>query len=74
MTCGYGWMPPGLTEWKGRPIGAYQGSMSWENSVYSISPYGSVVKAFSDYGWGWGGSWGGTGYDFMHFSVIPSGG
>ena len=74
VTCGYGWMPPGLTEWKGRPIGAYQGSMSWENSVYSISPYGSVVKAFSDYGWGWGGSWGGTGYDFMHFSVIPSGG
>ena len=74
VTCGYGWMPPGVTEWKGRAISAYQGSMSWENSVYSISPYGSVVKAFADYGWGWGGSWGGTSYDFMHFSVIPSGG
>lgn len=70
VTCGYGWLPPGVTEWAGRPIGAYQGSMTWDNSIYSISPYGSVVKAFTDYGWGWGGSWGGTSYDFMHFSIL----
>ena len=84
VTCGYGWQPMGVTSWAGREIGAYLGTMSGA-SVYSISPTGSVVKAFADYGWGWGGSgsnvvgvgngWsGGKSYDFMHFSVLPSGG
>lgn len=42
---------------------------------YSITPTGSVVRAFAKYGWGWGGQGysGGT-YDYMHFSILPSGG
>ena len=49
-------------------------------SPCSIAAGGSVVKAFSDYGWGWGGQ----GYsvrkdntqkfDYMHFSIMASGG
>ena len=83
VTCGYGWQPAGVTSWAGRDISAYRGSMSG-TSPYSIQPTGSVVKAFADYGWGWGGSgtnvvgqgngWSGKSYDFMHFSVLPSGG
>lgn len=86
VTCGYGWWPYGMDgqTWVNRASGSYHGSLS-QASPYSISPYGSVVKAFADYGWGWGGSgsnvvgtqrgWsGGNSFDFMHFSVLPSGG
>ncbi len=77
VTCGYGWWPVGASD------STFAGSMSAQ-SQYSIgnSPeqYGySVVKAFADYGWGWGGngyglkSDGHIKYDYMHFSVLPSG-
>ncbi len=74
VTCGYGWWPVGHAD------GSFAGSMTGP-SYYSIGKnpgeYGySVVKAFSDYGWGWGGKgWsGGLSFDYMHFSVLPSGG
>ena len=74
VTCGYGWWPLN-TVWT-----QYAGSMS-APSIYSIGKnegdYGhSVVKAFATYGWGWGGNgWSnGTSFDYMHFSVLPSGG
>ena len=42
---------------------------------YSITPGGSVVRAFAKYGWGWGGQgWSGGYYDYMHFSILPTGG
>ena len=42
---------------------------------YSISPNGSVVRAFAKYGWGWGGQgWSGGYYDYMHFSILSTGG
>ncbi len=79
VTCGYGWHPLNSTDYR------FLGSMSAENSIYSIGKqpgeYGySVVKAFATYGWGWGGngygqkSDGHVKYDYMHFSVLPSGG
>ncbi|MCL2343980.1 MAG: S-layer homology domain-containing protein [Firmicutes bacterium] len=41
----------------------------------SIKPDGSVVRAFAKYGWGWGGQgWSGGYYDYMHFSILASGG
>lgn len=48
----------------------------WEPGVnpYSITPNGSVVKAFARYGWGWGGSGWSTAVDYMHFSILASGG
>ena len=74
VTCGYGWWPIGRND------GSFAGSMSGP-SAYSIGSqpgeYGySVVKAFETYGWGWGGNgWsGGKSFDYMHFSVLPSGG
>ena len=84
VTCGYGWWPGDIQTWAGRNIYAYHGSMTGA-SPYSIHPTSSVVRAFAAYGWGWGGSgtnvvgsgngWGnGMSYDFMHFSVLPSGG
>ncbi|MBQ9411590.1 MAG: S-layer homology domain-containing protein [Oscillospiraceae bacterium] len=87
VTCGYGWWPYGMEglNWCGRDSAYYRGTMT-EPSPYSIAPGGSVVRAFADYGWGWGGSgtndpdaeakgWGGgMSFDFMHFSVLPSGG
>lgn len=77
VTCGYGWWPEGIDgqTWVGRSTSAYHGSMS-TSSPYSILPGGSVVRAFAAHGWGWGGNgWsGGLGFDFMHFSVLPSGG
>ena len=86
VTCGYGWWPYGLdgTTWVGRSASLYHGSMSGP-SAYSISPAGSVVRAFAKYGWGWGGSgsnvigtqkgWSsGNSFDFMHFSVLSTGG
>ena len=36
-------------------------------SPYSIVPNGPVVRAFSQYGWGWGGNWNSS-KDYMHFS------
>ena len=69
----YGWWPLGTSQ------SIFSGQIS-APSAYSISPNGSVVKAFADYGWGWGGQ----GYsvrsdntqkfDYMHFSVMASGG
>lgn len=42
---------------------------------YSITPNGSVVRIFAKYGWGWGGQGYNSGWhDFMHFSILPSGG
>ena len=84
VTCGYGWWPQ-LKDANNRPYGAasdtyFAGTMT-SASPYSIGKnpgeYGyRVVKAFQTYGWGWGGNgWsGGTSYDYMHFSVLPSGG
>ena len=44
-------------------------------SPYSITPNGSVVNAFKAYGWGWGGQGYSSGkYDYMHFSIMKSGG
>ena len=75
-TSGYGWRPEGVTEWAGRPIDAYAGSMAAEDSPYSITPEGSVVRAFADYSWGWlgAGFYGANNFDFMHFSVLEGGG
>jgi hypothetical protein len=74
VTCGYGWWPLN-TAWT-----IYAGSLS-APSIYSIGKnegdYGhSVVEAFAAYGWGWGGNgWSnGTKFDYMHFSILPSGG
>ena len=74
VTCGYGWWPIGHAD------GSFAGTMT-SQSPYSIGKnpgeYGySVVKAFQTYGWGWGGNgWsGGKSFDYMHFSVLPSGG
>ncbi|MGI5936653.1 MAG: S-layer homology domain-containing protein [Oscillospiraceae bacterium] len=48
----------------------------WEPGVnpYSITPNGSVVRAFAKYGWGWGGQGWSSGVDYMHFSILASGG
>ena len=74
VTCGYGWWPVGAAN------NNFAGSMT-APSYYSIGKnpgeYGhSVVEAFARYGWGWGGNgWsGGLSFDYMHFSVLPSGG
>lgn len=73
VTCGYGWWPAG-TNWT-----TFAGSMTGP-SPYSISAGSSVVRAFAKYGWGWGGqgyslhSDGSQKFDYMHFSILPSGG
>ena len=42
---------------------------------YSIQPNGIVVQTFAKYGWGWGGNgYSGGYYDYMHFSILSSGG
>ena len=64
--CGNGWWPVG-TE---RTVWAYALA---ESSPYSIGAGSSVVKAFADYGWGWGGSWSDTYKDYMHFSMLEQG-
>lgn len=43
-------------------------------SPYCIQPGGSVVRAFAKYGWGWGGSGWTSSADYMHFSILASGG
>lgn len=40
-----------------------------QNNIYSIPQNGSVVKAFKDHGWGWGGEWNNS-KDYMHFSYF----
>lgn len=78
VTCGYGYWPIGTSDMR------FTGSVS-QPSPYSIGgeegEYGySVVKAFAKYGWGWGGNgWGINSngrqkFDFMHFSILASGG
>ena len=73
VTCGYGWWPLGTAR------STFAGSMK-ESSAYSISAESSVVQAFAKYGWGWGGqgytlySDGRQKFDFMHFSILPTGG
>ncbi|MEG2383169.1 MAG: S-layer homology domain-containing protein [Oscillospiraceae bacterium] len=44
------------------------------SSPYCITPNSSVVKAFAKYGWGWGGQGWSTAADYMHFSILASGG
>lgn len=55
---------------------ALTGSGWWPGeNAYSIQAGGSVVRAFAKYGWGWGGQgWSGGYYDYMHFSILASGG
>jgi hypothetical protein len=67
VTAGSGWWPVGTERTD------YAGSLA-EPSAYSISAGSSVVRAFADYGWGWGGSWSGGSKDYMHFSILSSGG
>lgn len=52
------------------------GSGWWPGTnQYSITSNGSVVTAFLKYGWGWGGQGYSSGwYDYMHFSIMKSGG
>lgn len=62
-----------------RLVAAGDGQLLVRGQPYRTQPlfhlsHGSVVKAFADYGWGWGGSWTGTSRDFMHFSILSSGG
>jgi hypothetical protein len=54
----------------------YQVGYYWKPYVdpYSITPDGSVVRAFAKYGWGWGGQGWSSGVDYMHFSILSSGG
>ena len=56
--------------------GAQVGSFCYKtsSSPYCITPNGSVVKAFAMYGWGWGGQGWSTAVDYMHFSILASGG
>lgn len=56
--------------------GQQVGSFCYKNgsSPYSITPNSSVVKAFAKYGWGWGGQGWSTAVDYMHFSILASGG
>ena len=56
--------------------GATVGNFCYKNgsSPYCITPNGSVVKAFAKYGWGWGGQGWSTAADYMHFSILASGG
>ncbi len=56
--------------------GATVGSFCYKNgtSPYCITPNSSVVKAFAMYGWGWGGQGWSTAADYMHFSILASGG
>ena len=55
----------------GQQVGSY-----WKpgEDPYSITPDGSVVRAFAKYGWGWGGQGWSSGVDYMHFSILASGG
>jgi len=54
----------------------YQVGSYWRpyTDPYSVTPDGSVVRAFNKYGWGWGGQGWASGADYMHFSILSSGG
>lgn len=62
--------------------GQQVGTCCWKNassypnidSRYCITPDSSVVKAFAKYGWGWGGQGWTSAADYMHFSILASGG
>ena len=56
--------------------GATVGSYCWKtsDSPYCIRPESSVVRAFAKYGWGWGGQGWTSAVDYMHFSILASGG
>lgn len=56
--------------------GSTVGSYCYKNgsSPYCITPDSSVVKAFAKYGWGWGGTGWTSSADYMHFSILSSGG
>lgn len=56
--------------------GQQVGSFCYKNgtSPYCITPNSSVVAAFAKYGWGWGGQGWSTAADYMHFSILSSGG
>jgi len=56
--------------------GATVGKYCYLNSTsqYCITPTGSVVRAFAKYGWGWGGQGWTSAVDYMHFSILASGG
>lgn len=56
----------------GQTVGSYCYKTS--SSPYCITPDSSVVKAFAKYGWGWGGQGWSTAVDYMHFSILASGG
>ncbi|PKM72614.1 MAG: hypothetical protein CVU91_09525 [Firmicutes bacterium HGW-Firmicutes-16] len=56
----------------GQQVGSYCYKTS--TSPYCITPNSSVVKAFATYGWGWGGQGWSTAVDYMHFSILASGG
>lgn len=44
------------------------------DSPYCIKPDSAVVRAFASYGWGWGGSGWTSAVDYMHFSILSTGG
>ena len=52
------------------------GSGWWPGTnQYSFTADCSVVRIFAKYGWGWGGQgYSGGYYDYMHFSILSSGG
>ena len=57
------------------------GPYKYSDSPYCITPDSSVVRAFAQYGWGWGGGDADNNYsgwnttaDYMHFSILESGG
>lgn len=52
------------------------GSGWWPGTnQYSFTSDCSVVRIFAKYGWGWGGQgYSGGYYDYMHFSILSSGG
>ncbi len=59
--------------------GSTVGSFCWKNApggynAYCITPDSSVVRAFAKYGWGWGGEGWSNAADYMHFSILSSGG
>lgn len=58
------------------PEGLVMSGSHWKpgKDPYSISGDSIVVKTFAKYGWSWGGSSWGEGYnrDFMHFSYLGS--
>lgn len=44
------------------------------DSPYCIEPDSAIVQIFAKYGWGWGGEGWTSAVDYMHFSILASGG